>query len=732
MRIIRPWGSLKSFVTAVVFLLALESLISAEMTVMSLQERMMQSDAVVVGEIIESRNTGKETEMGTEHWLATCRVERYITNKTHDPETEVLKRVNTIRIRFVQIPRQTPARLKLSKGKKYLLFLRDRGSQYQGEVAYEMITPYHGAFEAGQEYFVQDEQSPEYPKAVKMSFEEIVQRVTQKNPAPEPSQALTLFIHSDKKVYEPGEEIILSLRFKNTGNKSLWLFSKMLPNADLKLAVYRMDGDNRVDISPPIKIDILRQIAADTDFKELLPQEVFSMQISLKDFQRELTLQEGSYEISLELNLPSYIFSHVSLTPWTGSIQSNTITIEVRGKDKKGADIRGQLDAATGYWYAYFREKMLGEGRALRNVHAEGEWTVFETFSHHGWGHGRVLTRFLDAQEAKIEGTQLTLNWVKAFLRSSIPSEVEEGIREIGTPTGMNLKDNACSSPEKCLKWIENNEDYFFWDEEKSILNIAEQRRMANFGRAVRGMGLSIKADKTIYSQNEPIVLTVKLENILPASGILCAVFPVNARMLIYTEILLDVRNEAGGYVRFPAPAPPRNLTVEDFKALDGGQFIESQEDLASQLYEKPLAPGRYHIQATYQNYELGKELSVPASCAGSSVLLESGPAWAGRIFSNTVTIEVKNRPTDQTSCEAQGGRWGRFGLMEKEQCNRPTTDAGKECSDHSECESDCVTEDAVPAGTEVTGKCFEWTVTLGRCLNGVKDGKAQGVICAD
>ena len=43
---------IKSFVTAAVSLLALESLISAEMTVMSLQERMSQSDVVVIGEIL--------------------------------------------------------------------------------------------------------------------------------------------------------------------------------------------------------------------------------------------------------------------------------------------------------------------------------------------------------------------------------------------------------------------------------------------------------------------------------------------------------------------------------------------------------------------------------------------------------------------------------------------------------------------------------------------------------
>lgn len=66
------------------------------------------------------------------------------------------------------------------------------------------------------------------------------------------------------------------------------------------------------------------------------------------------------------------------------------------------------------------------------------------------------------------------------------------------------------------------------------------------------------------------------------------------------------------------------------------------------------------------------------------------------------------------------------------DQCNLPAADSGKKCSNHSECESNCVTENFVQAGTEVAGKCFEWTVTLGRCFNGVRDGKARGVICVD
>lgn len=477
---------IKSFVAAAVFLLALESLTSAEMTGMSLQERRSQSDAVVVGTIEEVHQTdagvGGQFPPPVTHWLATCRVERYIIGpKIHNPNVEEAKAVRLIRIAF-EHRLQKPMLVKLVAGKKYLLFLKETGPN-----EYEMITPYHGALEAGQDYFFHDEQNPEYPQAVKMSFEEIVQRVTQKNPA--------------------------------------------------------------------------------------------------------------------------------------------------------SVDIREQLDAATSYWYAYFREKMLGEGRTLRNVRTEGDWTIAEVFSHHGFIPLRVLTRFLDAEETKIQGLVMVLGNIKSLLRSSMGREVEEGIREIGI---LSSKDDICLLPEQCLKWIEGYEDYVFWDEEGNILSIAKEARMANFGRAVRGMALSIKTDKTTYGQNELIVLTARLENILPASGRICAVFSINARMLIHSEIVFDVRNEKGEYVHFLPPEPPPALTTKDFKRFDGGQSIESQEEITTRFHEKPLRPGRYRIRAAYQNYELGKTLWLSPSCAGSSVLLEGGPAWVGRVFSNTVEVEVR------------------------------------------------------------------------------------------
>ena len=88
--------------------------------------------------------------------------------------------------------------------------------------------------------------------------------------------------------------------------------------------------------------------------------------------------------------------------------------------------------------------------------------------------------------------------------------------------------------------------------------------------------------------------------------------------------------------------------------------------------------------------------------------------------------------PSARVDCEERGGNWGRFGLLELDQCDLPTPDAGKACSSHDDCESACVTDDSVVPHTATSGVCFGRTITLGTCLNHVDGGTAQGILCVD
>jgi len=110
------------------------------------------------------------------------------------------------------------------------------------------------------------------------------------------------------------------------------------------------------------------------------------------------------------------------------------------------------------------------------------------------------------------------------------------------------------------------------------------------------------------------------------------------------------------------------------------------------------------------------------------------------RIFSPSGenALEIRDRET----CEAKNGEWGRVGLKLTEVCNLPTADAGKICSDKSDCEGDCLAELSEAdyekltknAGKEVIvtkGKCTAWKLTPG-CQAYVQNGRVDGIFCGD
>ena len=96
--------------------------------------------------------------------------------------------------------------------------------------------------------------------------------------------------------------------------------------------------------------------------------------------------------------------------------------------------------------------------------------------------------------------------------------------------------------------------------------------------------------------------------------------------------------------------------------------------------------------------------------------------------------------PITKESCEALGGKWEKIGLASEESCNLPTSDAGKVCSDSSECEGSCLAEltaddlDKISQQGKVVyteGKCSPWRITAG-CNAFVTDGKVESVLCVD
>ncbi|WP_347304169.1 hypothetical protein V5740_06050 [Croceibacterium sp. TMG7-5b_MA50] len=81
--------------------------------------------------------------------------------------------------------------------------------------------------------------------------------------------------------------------------------------------------------------------------------------------------------------------------------------------------------------------------------------------------------------------------------------------------------------------------------------------------------------------------------------------------------------------------------------------------------------------------------------------------------------------------CRAAGGVVERRGRLQAELCVKPYADAGKACTDGSQCAADCVVTEAVADNAQVTGQCQADDRPFG-CFSKVENGRATGGICID
>ena len=85
---------------------------------------------------------------------------------------------------------------------------------------------------------------------------------------------------------------------------------------------------------------------------------------------------------------------------------------------------------------------------------------------------------------------------------------------------------------------------------------------------------------------------------------------------------------------------------------------------------------------------------------------------------------------TESDACAALGGGVEQV-LFFTTACVYPSVDAGKRCTDSSQCEGTCQAKESAKRGSRVVGRCSERVNTWG-CENMVIDGIASGLICAD
>ena len=89
--------------------------------------------------------------------------------------------------------------------------------------------------------------------------------------------------------------------------------------------------------------------------------------------------------------------------------------------------------------------------------------------------------------------------------------------------------------------------------------------------------------------------------------------------------------------------------------------------------------------------------------------------------------------PAEETACAAAGGDWRREGMLGSWMCVMPHADAGRSCTDGSQCRGDCrLADDArPPQGGPVTGVCQADTSPFG-CFTRVENGRAAATLCVD
>lgn len=114
----------------------------------------------------------------------------------------------------------------------------------------------------------------------------------------------------------------------------------------------------------------------------------------------------------------------------------------------------------------------------------------------------------------------------------------------------------------------------------------------------------------------------------------------------------------------------------------------------------------------------------VLASCAPPAT---GGPSRSGAQDAST-TQPAKN---DTEACVKRGGEMLRVCLMGEFKCVTKYADAGKSCTDKSQCQGACRYYSSAQPGTEVVGECQRTSDPCG-CFATVSQGKHMGTLCVD
>ncbi|USQ94822.1 hypothetical protein [Caulobacter sp. RL271] len=115
--------------------------------------------------------------------------------------------------------------------------------------------------------------------------------------------------------------------------------------------------------------------------------------------------------------------------------------------------------------------------------------------------------------------------------------------------------------------------------------------------------------------------------------------------------------------------------------------------------------------------------LPLPALAAVAALMLSACAPTAEPAAPSAQTLAAQ--------CSAKGGSIQPVGKAQIPTCVIPYADAGKACTDKSQCEGACVLEGNLEPQENVTGACQKTNRQFG-CYAKVVNGKTTGAICVD
>ncbi|MNU76559.1 hypothetical protein D3C71_661140 [compost metagenome] len=124
--------------------------------------------------------------------------------------------------------------------------------------------------------------------------------------------------------------------------------------------------------------------------------------------------------------------------------------------------------------------------------------------------------------------------------------------------------------------------------------------------------------------------------------------------------------------------------------------------------------------------------LKAAFAAAGLGALLLAG-ACAPTETPGGSGAEAPVRSAEASACAARGGAMQQVGRMQSWRCVVKYADAGKRCTDASQCEGQCeiAGNSGIAPGTATAGVCQADSNRFG-CRTTVKDGKAEATLCID